>query len=144
MISSGMWDEDELEDGRKAPAIFKILDEEAEEKEDLEEMIESVEDEARSVGEEMEVQMQYESTRLLKSWRVVCSSQRLQNQGMLSKLAFLQGQVNECEAEINRMQDDHEEALAREKERGDRLKKQLQCLKQLYPKSKRMISPKYL
>jgi uncharacterized protein YcbK (DUF882 family) len=46
----------------------------------------------------------------------------LQNQRMLTKLGTLLGQV-----------DEHEEALAREKDRGDRLEKELQRLKQLYP-----------
>jgi hypothetical protein len=128
-------DINEPEDSMKPLAAIKKEEEdetETEEKEDREERIELVEDEARNVAKEMEVQMQYETTRLLKSSWVVSSSQMLQNQRMLTKLESLPEQVDEYQAEINRMQDDHEEALAREKELGDRLEKELQCLQEFY------------
>jgi hypothetical protein len=118
-------DKDEPEDSKQLPAAIKEEEEEETKvKADLEEMIESVVDEARNVIEEMEVNMQYDTTRLLESSGVVSTTQMLET---------LQEQVDKCEAKIKRMQEDHEEALVREKERGDRLENQLQRLKQLYP-----------
>jgi hypothetical protein len=131
-------DRDEAEDCETYQAAVK------EEKEDLEETIGLVEDEARHVAEEMEVQMhamrqQYETVienlraRLLESSGVVSTSQMQQNKRMRVKLGTSQEQVDEYEAEIKRMQEDHEESLGREKERGDQLEKELQRLQQLYP-----------
>jgi hypothetical protein len=126
-------DINEAEDSMKPlAAIKKEEEDETEEKEDREERIELVEDETRNVAKEMEVQMQYEITCLLKSSRVVTFSQMLQNQRMLIKLETLPEQVDGYEAKINRMQDDHEEALVREKELEDLLDKELQCLQELY------------
>jgi hypothetical protein len=126
-------DINEAEDSMKPlAAIKKEEEDETEEKEDREERIELVEDETRNVAKEMEVQMQYEITCLLKSSRVVTFSQMLQNQRMLIKLETLPEQVDGYEAKIKRMQDDHEEALVREKELEDLLDKELQCLQELY------------